>query len=183
MVLRGKWWIIGNKGINFGCKYGGSDLEDQFLAQHLGKHVDRCCYYYPSIVSTFCSFPVPLSLNHLYFFSTTHVTIVYSERSTLSQKDKVTYWGQIYKADVNELEDEDIVDDDLLQEKGIRVEINGSVMSGWGLEPCSTARFTMIEKTEDDMEYYDDNLEDDDDDDDDIEEYIPNLSDDIGSFE
>jgi len=57
-------------------------------------------------------------------------------------------------------------------------------MSCWGLEPCSTARFTMIEKkTEDDMEYYDDTLYDDDDDDDYIYDYIPNLSDDIGSFQ
>jgi len=140
MVLRGKWWIIGDK---------RDQLWMQVWRFGFGRSVSG---------STF------------------------SEGSTLSQKDEVTYWGQIYKVDVDELEDEDIVDDDLLQEKGIRVEINGSVMSGWGLEPCSTARFTMIEKTEDDMEYYDDNS-DDDDDDDDIEEYIPNLSDDIGSFE
>lgn len=119
-------------------------------------------------------------LNLLYFSHTTHDSIIYSEGSTLSQKDEVTYWGQIYKVNIGELEDEDSVDNVPLPEKGIRVEINGSVMSGWGLEPCSSARFTMIEKTEDDVKYDDDNS---DDDDDDIEDYIPDLSDDIGSFE
>lgn len=44
------------------------------------------------------------------------------------------------------------------------VEINGSVLDGWGLEPLPVARFTMIEETQ---EYDDD---DDDMDDDDEEE-------------
>jgi len=138
MILRGKWWIIGDK---------RDQLWMQVWRFGFGRSVSG---------STF------------------------SEGSTLSQKDEVTYWGQIYKVNIGELEDEDSVDNVPLPEKGIRVEINGSVMSGWGLEPCSSARFTMIEKTEDDVKYDDDNS---DDDDDDIEDYIPDLSDDIGSFE
>mmetsp|Transcript_27030 Transcript_27030/g.31939 ORF Transcript_27030/g.31939 Transcript_27030/m.31939 type:complete len:456 (-) Transcript_27030:51-1418(-) len=124
MVLRGKWWIIGDK---------RDQLWMQVWRFGFGRSVSG---------STF------------------------SEGSTLSQKDEVTYWGQIYKVDVGELEDEGSVDDEPSQKKGIRVEINGSVMSGCGLEPCSSARFTMIEKTEDDVEYDDDNSDDDDDDDD-----------------
>ena len=55
----------------------------------------------------------------------------------------------------------------------MRVEINGSVMSGCGLEPCSSDRFTMIEKTEEDTEYYNDNSDDDD---------IPDLGADISEW-
>ena len=40
------------------------------------------------------------------------------------------------------------------------VEINGSVLDGWGLEPLPVARFTMIEETQE----YDDDDDDDDDD-------------------
>ena len=44
------------------------------------------------------------------------------------------------------------------------VEINGSVLDGWGLEPLPVARFTMIEETQE----YD---EEDDDDDDEAEHF------------
>ena len=50
-------------------------------------------------------------------------------------------------------------------------------MIGWGLEPCSIARFTMIEKTEED--YTEEDEEDDNNDDFDL----PDLPFDIGSFE
>mmetsp|Transcript_13918 Transcript_13918/g.21151 ORF Transcript_13918/g.21151 Transcript_13918/m.21151 type:complete len:582 (+) Transcript_13918:314-2059(+) len=105
----------------------------------------------------------------------------YSEGSTLSQQDDVAYWGKIYEVDVAQSEDK--IDDDPLNWKGTKIEINGSVMLGVGLEPCSIARFTMIEKTEDD--YYDDDEEDDDDEDDIDDDYddLPDLRDDIGSFE
>ena len=70
-------------------------------------------------------------------------------------------------------------------------------MLGVGLEPCSIARFTMIEKTEDD-DFDDDDEDDDEDYDDDLDESVmgteeetldfniddlPYLDDDIGSFE
>ncbi len=48
-------------------------------------------------------------------------------------------------------------------------------MDGWGLEPCSVARFTMVEVTEDshdDDDDDDDNDDDDDDDDDDDGNYF-----------
>ena len=61
------------------------------------------------------------------------------------------------------------------------VEINGSVLDGWGLEPLPVARFTMIEETQ---EY------DDDDDDDDeaelfrqsLENYNVDVGDDVDPF-
>ncbi len=107
----------------------------------------------------------------------------YSEGSTLSQKDDVAYWGKIYEVDVSEREDN--IDDNPLDWKGTKIEINGSVMLGVGLEPCSIARFTMIEKTEDDS--YDDEDDDEDDDNDDNDDIddddLPELDNDIGSFE
>jgi len=89
----------------------------------------------------------------------------YSEGSTLSSKDDVAYWGKIYEVDDSAAK-EDKIDDDPLEWKEKRIEINGSVMIGVGLEPCSDARFTMIEKTEND-DFDDDDDEDDDDDDED----------------
>jgi len=132
MVLRGKWWIIG-------------ESRDQLWMQ-----VWRFGFGRSVSGSTF------------------------SEGSTLSQKDEVSYWGKIYKVD--ELEDDDNVDDNLSHKKRMQVEINGSVMSGCGLEPCSSGQFTMIEKTEEEIEYYSDGDEI-------LEANIPELSDDIGSFE
>ena len=80
-------------------------------------------------------------------------------------------------------EGEDSIDDNPLEWKGTKIEINGSVMLGVGLEPCSIARFTMIEKTEDD--YYDDEEDEEyiDDDTDDDNDNLPELHDGIGSFE
>jgi len=129
MVLRGKWWIIGEK---------RDQLWMQVWRFGFGRSVSG---------STF------------------------SEGSTLSQKDEVAYWGKIYK--VSESDEEDSEDEHPAQKKGMRVEINGSVMSGCGLEPCSSDRFTMIEKTEEDTEYYNDNSDDDD---------IPDLGADISEW-
>jgi hypothetical protein len=116
----------------------------------------------------------------------------YSEGSTLSNKDDVAYWGEILEVDSSSKED--TIDDDPLKWRGTKIEINGSVMIGAGLEPCSIARFTMIEKTEDD--YYDDEDDEDDEDEDDYgfdddvnnheddsDGYLPQLDKDVGSFE
>ena len=89
----------------------------------------------------------------------------YSEGPYLSHLDDVSYWGEIYELDG--AVEEDNIEDDPAEWKGTRIEINGAVMIGVGLEPCSIARFTMIEKTEDDFDYDDD----DDDDDETDEEY------------
>ena len=92
----------------------------------------------------------------------------------MTQKDEVAYWGKIYEVDASNQEDS--VDDDPTEWKGTRIEINGSVMQGVGLEPCSIARFTMIEKTEEDYDLDDDEDEDNDDN-------FPDASHDYGEFE
>ena len=99
----------------------------------------------------------------------------FSEGSTLSHQDDVAYWGKIYNVDSDSEEGSDDKDDDLNTPKSSKIEINGSVVFGVDLEPCSVARFTMIEKTD-----VEDDVEDDEDDDDDD---LPELSEDIGSFE
>jgi hypothetical protein len=106
---------------------------------------------------------------------------LHSEGSNLSDKDEVVYWGQIYEVDGSSVEDS--IETDPMEWKGKRIEINGSVMDGWGLEPCSVASFTMVEVTEDFSEY-----DDDDDDDDDEEDENNNYDDypdlgDVGVFE
>jgi len=98
----------------------------------------------------------------------------FSEGRSLTQKDEVAYWGKIYEVDASNQEDS--VDDDPTEWKGTRIEINGSVMQGVGLEPCSIARFTMIEKTEEDYDLDDDEDEDNDDN-------FPDASHDYGEFE
>lgn len=94
----------------------------------------------------------------------------YSEGSDLSQKDEVVYWGKIYELDGSSVEDN--IDDDPINWRGKKIEINGSVMDGWGLEPCSVARFTMVEVTEDSHDDDDDDDDNDDDDDDDDGNYF-----------
>ena len=94
----------------------------------------------------------------------------FSEGLHLNNQDDVSYWGKIYEVDA--AVEENCIEEDPMEWKGTRIEINGAVMLGIGLEPCSVARFTMIEKTEQD----DDDGDDDDSDQDD-------LPIDIGSFE
>jgi len=79
----------------------------------------------------------------------------FSEGSQLKEEDDVSYWGKIYELDA--AREEDSIEDDPNEWKGTKIEINGAVMLGVGLEPCSIARFTMIEKTEAD---YDDDEDD-----------------------
>jgi len=100
----------------------------------------------------------------------------FSEGTHLSEKDDVSYWGEIYEVDAAAAEDS--IEDIPCDWRGTKIEINGAVMMGVGLEPCSVAQFTMIEKTEENGPYDDDEEDDDDDDDD-----FPTLGDDIGSFE
>mmetsp|Transcript_7181 Transcript_7181/g.10836 ORF Transcript_7181/g.10836 Transcript_7181/m.10836 type:complete len:484 (-) Transcript_7181:41-1492(-) len=100
----------------------------------------------------------------------------FSEGTHLSSQDDVSYWGDIFEVDA--AEEEDCIMDDPFNWKGTKIEVNGAVMLGVGLEPCSIARFTMIEKTE-----VDSNDDEDDDDDDDDDEVLDILPDDVGSFE
>ena len=87
----------------------------------------------------------------------------FSQGTHLTHMDDVSYWGKIYEVDA--AVEEDSINDDPADWKGTKIEINGAVMLGVGLEPCSVARFTMIEKTEEDD--YEDDYDDDDDEDED----------------
>lgn len=93
----------------------------------------------------------------------------FSEGLHLNHQDDVSYWGKIYEVDA--AVDENSIHDDPCDWKGTRIEVNGAVMLGIGLEPCSIARFTMIEKTEQD------------DDEDEDDEEVDDLPLSIGSFE
>jgi hypothetical protein len=103
----------------------------------------------------------------------------FSEGKYLSNQDEVSYWGTIYEVDA--AVEEDSIEDNPLEWKGTRIEVNGAVMVGIGLEPTSVAKFTMIEKTEEDV--FDEDQDSDDDEDDGGDDYLIPLNDDIGSFE
>uniref|UniRef100_A0A7S4RKB1 Uncharacterized protein n=1 Tax=Ditylum brightwellii TaxID=49249 RepID=A0A7S4RKB1_9STRA len=105
---------------------------------------------------------------------------VYSEGLGLTHNDEKAYWGQIEHVPQSNDDDDDTISDNSSKgtaafmdgaskqeeettgKKGL-IEVKGSVLDGWGLEPLPVARFTMIEKTDEREEDYDD--EDDDDDD------------------
>jgi hypothetical protein len=118
---------------------------------------------------------------------------VYSEGRMLSHEDAKTYWGEIRYEKRQDEEREDVsnagdsgatnrqqqlapeksdlssVDanqgepPDNKEELSMRLEVNGSVMIGWGIEPTPEARFIMREAASDDAR---DEEEDDDEDDD-----------------
>jgi hypothetical protein len=98
----------------------------------------------------------------------------------LTNNDAKTYWGWIKdlsaieakaKNETNNDDDMGVSETLVTSEEdspvvGVRkIEIHGSVLDGWGLEPFPEARFIMQERTVDDDE--EDEEEDDDDDDDD----------------
>lgn len=99
---------------------------------------------------------------------------VYSEGSLLTQDDQRSYWGMIREIDDEKVDKEsNIIELGEVAEKKKKLEISGSVLFGWGLEPEPIGKFTMMEQTEDkedagDDDYedvVDDNYEDDDEDD------------------
>jgi hypothetical protein len=97
----------------------------------------------------------------------------YSEGAALSQKDAVSYWGKIYEVEQESDKDSTMnqnIASDPLSWKGKRIEVNGNLMEGWALEPCSVAKFTMVEITEeaeDEEDEEDEEIEEDEDEDDD----------------
>jgi hypothetical protein len=112
---------------------------------------------------------------------------VYSEGRMLTQEDAKTYWGTIHieqQSDGGEQENKvspeatTIGDEatssamtEASNDKPERLEVKGSVIMGWGLEPMPVALFIMREVTElDALDYDDDDDEDDDDEDDDEKE-------------
>jgi hypothetical protein len=108
---------------------------------------------------------------------------VYSEGRMLTQEDAKTYWGTILfeqqsdgEQENNESPEATIVGDESTSttmaeasnDKPERLEVKGSVIMGWGLEPLPVALFIMREVTEVDALDYD--ADEDDDEDDDEEE-------------
>jgi len=133
---------------------------------------------------------------------------VYSEGKSLTQDDAKTYWGTIKpeeKAEKKHKEGKHDGDDDetgreataltsdrpkeenngrddgSADEEG-RLEVKGSVLVGWGLEPLPVARFIMRETTRqyDDEAALDDNDDDEDEDEDDDDDKM-DLAVDVGS--
>jgi len=83
----------------------------------------------------------------------------------LTQNDERSYWGSIYevihkKRKENEENISSGIDamDDIEEIKIIRktLEIRGTVLFGWGLEPEPIGRFAMVEQTEMDLDDLDD---------------------------
>jgi len=70
----------------------------------------------------------------------------YSEGIGLTQNDEKGYWGKITEV---ESPNHDNIERDHTHLGGKKIEINGAIMVGWGLEPCSVGRFKMIEIEED----------------------------------
>lgn len=95
---------------------------------------------------------------------------VYSEGKHLTHEDAKTYWGTIKPEGSDDASDESSKPKEDDAGKPGRLEVKGSVMFGWGLEPMPVARFIMREMQEDeailedeeeeDEEGYDDDLPD-----------------------
>lgn len=84
----------------------------------------------------------------------------------MTQDDERTYWGKI-----TELENED--------RTRKKIEVEGAIMLGTGLEPCSIGRFRMIEMEE---EIYDVDEEGDDDLDENSQRFDSFFGDDVLGF-
>lgn len=133
-VLRGKWWIIGEE---------RDQLWMQVMRFGFGRSVSG---------STF------------------------SEGRMLSHDDAKSYWGRINHVDEYKMDDDENDDNfDMYQQQEPReaptgdsndtprrLQVKGSVIVGWGLEPQPVGRFIMREELED--EDYDEDEDDEDDD-------------------
>ncbi len=82
----------------------------------------------------------------------------------LTQNDEKGYWGKITEVESPNRN----IECDPTDWGGKKIEINGAIMVGWGLEPCSVGRFKMIEMEEDVLteDGEDENSEEEDEDDD-----------------
>ncbi|GKY99309.1 hypothetical protein MPSEU_000886000 [Mayamaea pseudoterrestris] len=97
---------------------------------------------------------------------------VFSEGRSLTQDDAKTYWGSIHNEgeNLNTLKgDQEALETTIRPEcdrmdTGQRIEVKGSVLLGWGLEPLPVAQFIMREAREADIILDDDEDGDDDDD-------------------
>ena len=68
----------------------------------------------------------------------------YSEGAQLTQNDDKGYWGVITQY---EIDDENDLDSHDSTQLASRFEIRGMVLLGYGLEPTTIGKFTMIECT------------------------------------
>lgn len=114
---------------------------------------------------------------------------VYSEGRSLTQEDAKTYWGSIGKEEVGGDShhsktpiDQDEVSTSISEESN-RIEVKGSVMLGWGLEPQPVARFIMREAREADITLADDEEEEEEEEDDDEEEEDRSFLERLGSID
>ena len=96
---------------------------------------------------------------------------VYSEGRMLTHEDAKTYWGTIKYEETKEDDKPSSGEEEAPKPaensaEGDRLEVKGSVMIGWGIEPVPEARFMMRETVaEDDMLLEDEEEEEDDADD------------------
>ena len=89
-------------------------------------------------------FYVNPSLTFVVVDSYSDIAFYYSEGMSLTQDDERTYWGKI-----TEVETGQELDNNNNNPSTKRVEVEGAIMLGTGLEPCSIGRFRMIEMEED----------------------------------
>ena len=102
--------------------------------------------------------------------------MIHSEGKSLSKEDEKSYWGEIsYEDEDGDDNDDnnptinasskDEGNDENTDGNSKRLQVKGSVIYGYGLEPIPVARFIMREATEDEIE--------DDEEDDEEEDFKP----------
>jgi len=84
----------------------------------------------------------------------------FSEGTSLTQNDEKSYWGLIEEVATDSGAEDNIVEGDEPGAQNKKIQIEGAVMLGWGLEPCSIGRYKMIEMEDDMLEEEDDEEED-----------------------
>jgi len=79
----------------------------------------------------------------------------------LTQNDEKSYWGLIEEVAISGGAEGNIAEDET-DAQNKKIQIEGAVMLGWGLEPCSIGRYKMIEMEDDMLEEEEDEEEEDD---------------------
>jgi len=85
----------------------------------------------------------------------------FSEGTSLTQNDEKSYWGLIEEVAISGGAEGNIAEDET-DAQNKKIQIEGAVMLGWGLEPCSIGRYKMIEMEDDMLEEEEDEEEEDD---------------------
>lgn len=164
-VLRGKWDVIGQE---------KDHLWMQIWRFGFGRSVSGSTYRYKE--KHVCVFSILADkgiFSHIFRFQRCIATN--SEGMGLTQDDEKAYWGLIsyeYEEDNKQKDDENGINqedgtkmertksgsDETPDNNGDRIEVKGSVLDGYGLEPLPVASFIMRESTEEEL--YDDEEED-----------------------